>query len=164
MKKHRWLFVVLGVLSLVLISCAVIAVPQVNVPGGGLRTSDGELELTGTGLPGYPVQVVAGDQVLAVTTISEDGTWALDVSLTEPGEHQLQVQVLNTSGLVIGEAAPIGVTMVGEAAVSAVVEAEPPTVELPGGAELEAGDVALSWWTAGSRAWPMLAPMAPGPW
>jgi hypothetical protein len=128
MKERRWLFVVLAALSLILASCG-IAPPTVDVPSSGLRTSDGELELSGTGLGGYEVQVVVDGQVLGVTQVGEDGTWSLDVTFVKPGEQALTVQTLSR-GYVVGESAPVSVSVAGvmetaQASTAPVIEPEP---------------------------------------
>jgi len=147
MRKHHWLFVCLGALLLILASCVVAGktAPTVNVPGDGLRTSDGELNLTGTGSPGYEVQALVDGQVAGVTQVGEDGTWSLRITLTEPGEHKVIVQTLALNGVVIGEAQPVSVTLATAEVAPTVAESTPPTLKLPAGAaELEAGDLALT--------------------
>jgi hypothetical protein len=147
MKKHHWLFVCLGALLLILASCVVAgrSAPTLNVPGAGLRTSDGELNLTGTGQPGYEVQALVDGQIAGVTRVGDDGTWSLQISLTEPGEHELRMQTLAVNGVVIGEAEPVIVTLATPEVAPAVVESTPPTLNLPAGAaELETGVLALT--------------------
>jgi hypothetical protein len=147
MKKRRWLFVVFAALSLIVASCA-LAPPAVDVPSSGLRTSDGELELSGTGLAGYEVRVVVGGQVLGVTQVGADGTWSLDVTFVKPGEQALTVQTLSR-GYVVAESAPVPVSVSGvveteQASTSPIIEGSPPTLKLPAGGALEAGDSVLT--------------------
>ncbi len=147
MKKHRWLFVCLGALLLILASCVVTggSVPTLNVPSAGLRTDDGELNLTGTGPSGYEVQALVDGQIAGVTRVGDDGDWSLRISLIEPGEHELRMQTLAVNGVVIGEAEPVIVTLATPEVAPAVVEVQAPTLNLPaGGAELEAGVLALT--------------------
>lgn len=134
MKKRRWLFLVLAALSLIVASCS-MAQPTVDISSSGLRTSDGELELSGTGLAGFEVQVVVDGQVLGVTEVGEDGAWSLEVTFVKPGEQTLTVQTLSR-GYVVGESAPVpvsvaGVTETAQASTSPTTEAEPaePTSE-----------------------------------
>jgi hypothetical protein len=147
MKKCRWLFVVLAALSLIVASCA-LAPPAVDVPDSGLRTSDGELELSGTGLAGYEVRAVVDGQVLGATEVGADGTWSLDVTFVKPGEQALTVQTLSR-GYVVSESGPVPVSVSGvveteQASTSPIIEGSPPTLKLPAGGALEAGDSVLT--------------------
>jgi hypothetical protein len=147
MKKCRWLFVVLAALSLIVASCA-LAPPAVDVPSSGLRTSDGQLELSGTGLAGYEVRAVVDGQVLGATQVGQDGTWSLDVTFVKPGEQALTVQTLSR-GYVVAESAPVPVSVSGvveteQASTSPITEGSPPTLKLPAGGALEAGEPVLT--------------------
>jgi hypothetical protein len=139
MKKRRWLFVVLATLSLIVASCG-LAPPTVDVPSSGLRASDGQLELSGTGMAGYEVQVVSDSQVLGVTEVGADGTWSLDVTFVKPGEQGLTVRTLSR-GYVVSESAPVPVSVSG---VVETLEGGPPTLKLPAGGALKAGDSVLT--------------------
>jgi hypothetical protein len=147
MKKHRWLFVVLAALSLIVASCG-LAPPTVDVPSSGLRTSDGQLELSGTGLAGYEVQIVSDGQVLGVTEVGTDGTWSLNVTFVKPGEQGLTVRTLSR-GYVVGESAPVpvsvsGVAVTEQASAPPILEGAPPTLNLPASGALKAGDSVLT--------------------
>jgi hypothetical protein len=147
MKKRRWLFVVLATLSLIVASCG-LAPPTVDVPSSGLRASDGQLELSGTGMAGYEVQVVSDSQVLGVTEVGADGTWSLDVTFVKPGEQGLTVRTLSR-GYVVSESAPVPVSVSGvveteQASTSPILEGGPPTLKLPAGGALKAGDSVLT--------------------
>jgi hypothetical protein len=128
MKQLRWLSVVLAALSLIVASCG-LAPPTIDVPSSGLRTSNGQLELSGTGLAGYEVQIVSDGQVLGATEVGADGTWSLNVTFVKPGEQGLTVRTLSR-GYVVGESAPVAVSVTGvaetaQASTSPIVEAEP---------------------------------------
>jgi hypothetical protein len=147
MKKRRWLFVVLIALSLIVASCG-LAPPAIDVPSSGLRTSDGQLELSGTGLAGYEVQVVSDGQVLGATEVGADGTWSLNVTFVKPGEQGLTVRTLSR-GYVVGESAPVPVSVSGvaetaQASTAPILEGSPPTLKLPAGGVLEAGTSVLT--------------------
>ena len=151
MKKHYWLIVVLGVLSLILASCGCTAnaAPTLYVPSAGLKTSDGELNLSGTGPRDYEVQVLVDGQVAGVTRVGEDGAWSLRITLTEPGEHEIRVQTLALNGVMIGEAEPVTATMAGvaepEEGPAPAVEIKAPTLKLPAGStRFETGVLALT--------------------
>jgi hypothetical protein len=147
MKKRRWLFVVLAALSLIVASCG-LAPPTVDVPDSGLRASDGELQLSGTGLAGYEVRAVVDGQVLGATEVGADGTWSLDVTFVKPGEQALTVQTLSR-GYVVSESGPVPVSVSGvvateQASTSPVIAGSPPTLKLPAGGALAAGDSVLT--------------------
>jgi hypothetical protein len=141
MKTRRWLFVCLVALALVLVSCIITEVPAptLDFPAAGFSTTDGELNLTGTGAPGSVVQVVVDGVAEGVTRVGDSGAWSLKVPMTEPGQHEVRVQRLNTGGAVMAEAGPFSISVA-----SPVVEVTPPSLNLPAGAELDAGPVTLN--------------------
>jgi len=142
MKKYHWLLVFLSALSLFLAACDVseFTTPRLNLPSGGLKTSDGHLMLTGTGPSGYEVLAIIDGRLVGASQIGDDNTWSLEISLTEPGEQQLTLQTVSANGIVVGRAQTVMVIWT-----SAGVEAPPPTMNLPaGGAELEAGELVLT--------------------
>jgi hypothetical protein len=141
MKTRRWLFVCLVALALVLVSCIITEVPAptLDVPAAGFSTTDSEFNLTGTGAPGSVVQVVVDGVAAGVTRVGDGGAWALKISLTEPGQHEVRVQRLNTGGAVMAEAGPFSITLA-----PPVVEVTPPSLNLPLGAQLDAGPLTLT--------------------
>jgi hypothetical protein len=141
MKTRRWLFVCLVALALVLVSCIITEVPAptLDLPAAGFSTTDSELNLTGTGAPGSVVQVVVDGVAAGVTRVDDNGAWSLKLSLTEPGQHEIRVQRLNTGGAVMAEAGPVSITLV-----PPVVEVTPPSLNLPSGAQLDAGPLTLT--------------------
>jgi len=86
-----------------------LAAPSITFPRPGSELSGRALELTGTGEPGRQVQVVVDDKIIDTTEIDSDGSWSLDVSLSEPGKHDIKVQILGAGGNVLAEAEPISV-------------------------------------------------------
>jgi hypothetical protein len=141
MKTRRWLFVCLVALALVLVSCIITEVPAptLDVPAAGFSTTDSEFNLTGTGAPGSVVQVVVDGVAAGVTRVGDGGAWALKISLTEPGQHEVRVRRLNTGGAVMAEAGPFSITLA-----PPVVEVTPPSLNLPLGAQLDAGPLTLT--------------------
>jgi hypothetical protein len=118
-----------------------MAAPTLNMPAGVAELQAGPLTLNGTGAPGLMVQVLADGEIVGITQVADDGTWSLETSMLEPGEHELEIQSFDAfSGDMVAEAEPVSVTLA-----PAVVEATPPTLNLPAGAaELQVGAVALS--------------------
>jgi nucleoid-associated protein YgaU len=141
MKTRRWLFVCLVALALVLVSCIITEVPSptLDFPAAGFSTTDGELDLTGAGATGSVVQVVVDGVAVGVTRVGPSGAWSLRVPMAEPGQHEVRVQRLNTGGAVMAEAGPFSITVA-----PPVVEATPPSLNLPVGAKLDAGPLTLS--------------------
>jgi hypothetical protein len=118
-----------------------MAAPTLDMPAGVAELQAGPLTLNGTGAPGLMVQVLADGEIVGITQVADDGTWSLETSMLEPGEHELEIQSFDAfSGDMVAEAEPVSVTLA-----PAVVEATPPTLNLPAGAaELQVGAVALS--------------------
>jgi hypothetical protein len=141
MKTRRWLFVCLVALALALVSCIITEVPAptLDLPAAGFSTTDSELNLTGTGAPGSVIQVVVDGVAAGVTQVDDNGVWSLKLSLTEPGQHEVKVQRLNTGGMVMAEAGPVIITLA-----PPIVEVTPPSLNLPSGAELDAGALTLT--------------------
>jgi predicted nucleic acid-binding Zn-ribbon protein len=119
---------------------AEMAVPVLTSPSANAELSEGELTLTGTGEPGTEVQVLVDGQATGVAQVGSDGSWSLEINLTEPGEYELSFQALDTSGAVVAEAEPISISVV-----VPVAEIVPPTLSLPGGGVgLETGPLTLT--------------------
>ncbi|MCB0166765.1 MAG: hypothetical protein KDI79_21240 [Anaerolineae bacterium] len=125
-------------LSLAAPAVDVIA-PTIDVLQGDL--SAGEVTLTGAGTPGSEVEIVANGESLGTTTVGDDGVWAFDTSLDEPGDYEITVNSLTADGAVEASSEPITVSPI--ASVNATPEVTLPTFELPEG-DLNAGELALT--------------------
>lgn len=72
--------------------------PTVDLPDDGLEP--GTVTLTGTAAPGAELEIVVNGEVVGTTTAGADGSWSLDVELSE-GENLIQVQTLDAEGNVV---------------------------------------------------------------
>ena len=151
MKTHSWLLVFLGALVLILVACVAAeiqmpAAPSVNLPPDS-ELNAGEINLTGSGVPGSEVEVLVDGWVAETTQVGADGSWSITMFLAEPGEHQVTVQTRYRTqvpyvgeGDLIAEADPVTVNV----ARGVALEMTPPSLEQPGGgAELEAGAIVV---------------------
>ena len=148
MKDYSWLFVFLGALALILVACVTAPIqappaPRLDELPADSEFSAGEINLTGSGVPGSEVEAVVDGEIVGATQVGADGTWALAITVSEPGEHQVTVQTRYrvkapyvATGDVIAEADPVTVNV----ARAVAVEMTEPTLQQPAsGAELEAG-------------------------
>ena len=85
--------------------------PSLNLPEGGLGLVDGVIALSGRGEPGTEVQVLVDDQIVGVTEVGSGGSWSLETTVVEAGDHQLVVQTLDVEGTVMSESEPVSVSV-----------------------------------------------------
>ena len=148
-KKSGWLVTLLSVLSLFIVACQPIAplvievIPEEEVTltslGPGARLTDSELTLIGRGRPGTEVLVLVDDLLVDVAQVGLDGTWSSEISLTEPGEHQLRVKAVNANRVVVAETEPVSFSF------APAAEEVRPSLSLPGGGEgLTTGSLLLT--------------------
>ncbi|MBK8048727.1 MAG: hypothetical protein IPK16_17345 [Anaerolineales bacterium] len=76
------------------------AVTVLNSP----QSAPGELNtlLSGRGLPGATIEVLAGETQVGTTVIGADGTWSLPVPLP-PGDVQLRARTIDAAGATLSE-------------------------------------------------------------
>ena len=70
------------------VTVVTVAMPVILFPPGGFSTNNAALTVTGTGLPGAPVSVYDGANLLGTATASSSGKFSLPVKLSN-GAHQL---------------------------------------------------------------------------
>jgi hypothetical protein len=122
--------------------------PTLKLPSGG-ELEAGVLALTGTAKLGSQVQVLVDGQVAGVTQVGADGTWSLEISVTEPGEHKLAVQTLGAGGEVVAEAEPVTISLAqvletAAAEAPAAAEVVAPELVFPiDGADILTGELTL---------------------
>ncbi len=67
--------------------------------------------LSGSGEPGTVVEIVANSRVIGEATVDEDGNWAYDANLTQPGIYALGARILNPDGSIRSIAVPVFLTV-----------------------------------------------------
>lgn len=100
--------------------------PSITVPAAGFELNSRVLEMAGVGEPGSQLQVLVDGEVVDTVTVRSSGGWYLAVSLDQPGEHQLQLQLLDAAGAVAAETDPITISADFETATSAEAETTTP--------------------------------------
>ena len=156
-KRSSWLVILLSVLSLFIVACqplppvVIKAVPDEEVTltslGPGAELNDSQLALSGRGRSGSEVIVLVDGVLVGGTRIGSDGAWSLEINLTEPGDHQLQVKAINAEREVVAETEPVTFSFAPEAGSEpeAEVEVVSPSLSLPdGGQGLNPGPLLLS--------------------
>jgi len=119
--------------------------PTLKLPAGGGELEAGVLALIGTGEPDSETQVLVDGQIAGTAQVGDDGTWSLEITLAEAGEHELTIQTLDASGAVVAEAEPVTVSLATLEVAPDVVEVQAPSLELPASTdELQAGALALT--------------------
>ncbi len=119
---------------------AALVEPAITSPRPDSELSSRELNLAGTGEPGSEVQAIVDGQIAGTTTIDSDGNWSLEISLEEPGDYEISIQVLDAAGDVAAETEPLSVSATFETA----AEVEPPTIIFPAdGADIILGELTL---------------------
>ncbi len=66
--------------------------PTLNVDSGDMAAGD-EISVSGEGIPGSDVEILADGEVIGTTTVGEDGTWQYTHNFAEPGDYELQARV-----------------------------------------------------------------------
>lgn len=94
----------------VLLNVGELAAPTFDAPAGDLES--GPVTLTGTGVPGTQVRVLAGDTNLGTAVVGPDGRWELETILA-PGRQPIIVEALNADRIPIAASAPTEVNVVG---------------------------------------------------
>jgi LysM repeat protein len=113
------------------------AKPAIATPTLGLRSTEGEMTLSGTGTPGSRIDLVANGQLLETVNVGQDGQWSVTVQL-DPGEYALVARALDAQGRIVAESDVLE-------AVQPEPEIAAPALTAPQeGVELEAGTIALS--------------------
>jgi outer membrane biosynthesis protein TonB len=112
-----------------------VTAPTLDRPSGELTA--GPVTLTGSGEPGFQVEVVVEGQVVGKATVGDDGTWSLTAELSSAGDYEIRVQSVDADGQVLAASETIKLT------VAAAKEVAPPTFDLPGG-NLTGGPVTLT--------------------
>ncbi len=116
-----------------------IVMASLDLPAGGLRLTTGVLVLSGSGEPGSEVQVLVDDQVVGETEVGSEGSWTLETSVVEAGDHQLVVQTLAADGTVTSASEPVDVSVA-----AAELASEAPEFIFPiDGADLLMGQLTL---------------------
>lgn len=80
------------------------------IPAVQADMSAGRLELVGTAAPGATVQIQLDGQAAGTVSAGPDGRWRFAAE-TAPGEHRLEIAVLDAAGQVIAAAAPLTVNV-----------------------------------------------------
>jgi hypothetical protein len=88
-----------------------VMMPSLNLPEGRVGLVDGGIALSGRGEPGTEVQVLVDDQIVGVTEVGSGGSWSLETTVVEAGDHQLVVQTLDVEGAVMSESEPVSVSV-----------------------------------------------------
>jgi LysM repeat protein len=86
--------------------------PPMPVLEEGGKLYVGELTLTGTGAPDSEVRVVVGGEPVGIAQVDADGNWSLSVALDEPGDYEVVVEALDSSGAVVATSEPAVLTIV----------------------------------------------------
>jgi hypothetical protein len=88
-----------------------VMMPSLNLPEGGVGLAAGVMALSGSGEPGTEVQVLVDGQIVGVTEVGSEGSWSLETTVVEVGDHQLVVQTLDVEGAVTSESEPVAVSV-----------------------------------------------------
>lgn len=97
-------------LAAVVIGWALVARGCRAVPAPGLDpfpetvTAGEPFVLSGTGIAGRQVQVMAGDRPIGATTVAPNGAWNLTAVVPEPGRYTLRVDTIDDAGEVLASA------------------------------------------------------------
>lgn len=84
--------------------------PTLTSPKPGDQLNSGDVTLSGTGAPGSKVQIVVDGEVVGTAEVGADGSWAFPVGLA-PGDHQITIQGLDSSGNVISESDTVSLSV-----------------------------------------------------
>ena len=84
--------------------------PSISDPVAGATVNVGTIPLSGQGVPGSKVRVLVNDAEIGTTIVTSDGSWALETTLPEMGDYELQVQTLDASDNVAIASAPVTIS------------------------------------------------------
>jgi hypothetical protein len=119
-----------------------VAAPTLDLTNGDTLPA-GEITLSGTGQPTFPLQILFNGEIDGTATVSDDGQWAYTTQLTEPGDYAVQVLSLDPNGQILAALVPIMITIV--PAEATVDENQPqPTIDLPAAETYAPGPLAFS--------------------
>jgi hypothetical protein len=97
-----------------------------GLASGAQLTGDKPGMLTGTAAPGSKIQVFANDKQIGEAIAGSDGKWSLALPALAPGAYTLVARMLGPDGAVVGESAPLKVTVIaGGATVQATATLAP---------------------------------------
>ena len=112
---------------------------SVNLAEEDVELTGGTLVLDGSGQPGNEVLVLVDGEVVGTAEVNSDGTWSIEATEIEAGDHQIQIQTLDSAGEVESETETVSVS------VSApTIAANAPELIFPvDGADLLVGQVTI---------------------
>jgi large repetitive protein len=84
-----------------------------GLPQGTQWPSGMPVMLSGTAPPGSKVQVFANDKLIGETVAGQDGKWSLPLPALPPGNYFLTARAFGPDGVLLGESAPVKVSVVG---------------------------------------------------
>ncbi len=99
-------------------------------------SEEGEVFLTGSGVPGATLDVLADGEVVGEVAVAGDGTWALPVDL-DPGDYTFSVRAVDEAGESLAESEPVTFSLPAAAELVTPTIAEPEAVEPVAGETLE---------------------------
>src|SRR5947209_5976436 len=73
-------------------------VPTITSPPDGASVTAEELIVSGTGEPGYAVQLFRRDILVAGTSVRSNGTWSIPLPLAAEGRHTFAVTGIDEAG------------------------------------------------------------------
>ena len=114
--------------------------PVLISPEPGAVVEAGVVELAGTGTPGSILQILLDDVEDGTTEVMADRSWSYALEMSEPGPHDVVVQLLDSNSQVLSQAQPLTLSVL-----MPVVEIISPQMDLTLlEQELETGDLRLS--------------------
>ena len=84
-----------------------------DLPQGTQWPSGMPVMLSGAAPPGSKVQVFANDKLVGETVAGPDGKWSVTLPPPPPGDYFLTTRAYGPNGALLGESAPVKVTVVG---------------------------------------------------
>ena len=70
-----------------------------------------EVDLSGASQPGYKVGIVTNGQVVAATTVGDDGLWRFSLLFSDPGDYNLQILTLDADNSLVNVSDPFALTV-----------------------------------------------------
>ena len=90
---------------------ASVARPLLLSPLTGSPVTAGVVDLHGSAQPGYIVQALVDGAEVGRATADSDGIWALSSQLETAGERTVRLRLIDPQGAMVGEAAPLTLTV-----------------------------------------------------
>ncbi|MGB0383766.1 MAG: hypothetical protein ACPGWR_03000 [Ardenticatenaceae bacterium] len=81
--------------------------PPSSVGGPVLNLPTKNLTVSGKGEPGLQVQILIDGQLVGNTSIGSNGEWVFTTEISQAGEHQVSMELLNQSGQIVGTSGPV---------------------------------------------------------